>query len=434
VTIGFHALRGDDVVDVVDLAGRPLPPLRCTTSGEARGDPCRNSYDSSVSRQLQVLVDELAEELQRSVVIDDPDCRLLVSSRHYGDEDPMRTAALITRANPPEVVSYLRSLGITGWREPTRVPGRPEMGFESRLCLPLRYSGELVGFLFLIDTVPVRDEELAILCNASPQLSELVRRDWADVDRQASEIDPLLHNLVGTDRSIATAALTELRSLGHLPEGFVLTTVLVLPSEKSTGGETRELLTRVRRAARLVTAGPVLAASAEAGALAIVAGRDEKAVRAAWQSLTRHLTGLPQVPAVGVGVGVSDPNELPASFEQAQAAARAVRAGAASSPADYDSLGIFGLLSSMVPTSLPPSWANTLCRRLDTEISGEFATTLEFFLDHGGNALAVADELHIHRSSVYYRLSRAEELLGVCLADGHTRLQPVVETAPAHGF
>jgi GAF domain-containing protein len=128
----------------------------------------------------------------------------------------MRTAALITRSNPPEVVSYLRSLGITNWQEPTRVPGQPEMGFESRLCVPLRYSGELVGFLFLIDTTPVRDEELTILHNAAPQLAELVRRDWADADHRASEIDPLLRDLVGADRSAAAAAVTELR-LGLYP-------------------------------------------------------------------------------------------------------------------------------------------------------------------------------------------------------------------------
>ncbi|MFC9557754.1 helix-turn-helix domain-containing protein [Rhodococcus sp. NPDC056960] len=375
--------------------------------------------------QLQNLVDELAEELQRSVVIDDADCRLLVSSRHYGDEDPMRIAGLIARSNPPEVVSYLRSLGITSWREPRRVPGRPEMGFESRLCVPLRYNGELVGLLFLIDTVPVRDDELTILHSAAPQLSELLRRDWADADRQATEIEPHLHDLVGSDPGSAAVAVTELRLLGHLPAGFALTAMLVLPSERTTRSQDRELVTGVRRAARLVTDGPILTAPTEDGALAIIAGREAKAAGSAWHSLIEHLSlkGLPRSQVVAVGGVVSDPVELAVSFQQARAGARAVRAGVVSSPAEYDNLGVFGLLSSMAPAGLPPSWASALLRRLDTQVSGEFATTLELFLDHGGDALAVADEMHIHRSSVYYRLSRVEDLLGVSLSDGRTRLE-----------
>ena len=72
---------------------------------------------------------------QRSVVVDDPDCRLLVSSRHYGDEDPMRTAALIMRTNPSEV-----GLLTFDQRWPRVSPGAIVVPRPGGRAAPSRYS------------------------------------------------------------------------------------------------------------------------------------------------------------------------------------------------------------------------------------------------------------------------------------------------------
>ncbi|MGW3232678.1 PucR family transcriptional regulator, partial [Kitasatospora sp. NPDC001095] len=44
---------------------------------------------------LQALVDGLAEELGRSVVLDDPLVRMICASRHFGDEDRVRVRTLL---------------------------------------------------------------------------------------------------------------------------------------------------------------------------------------------------------------------------------------------------------------------------------------------------------------------------------------------------
>ena len=38
---------------------------------------------------VQAVVDRFADELGRSVVVNDPEVRMLFASRHFGDEDPV---------------------------------------------------------------------------------------------------------------------------------------------------------------------------------------------------------------------------------------------------------------------------------------------------------------------------------------------------------
>lgn len=49
--------------------------------------------------------------------------------------------------------------------------------------------------------------------------------------------------------------------------------------------------------------------------------------------------------------------------------------------------------------------------------------TLETYLDLGGDAKKTAAQLHLHRTSLYYRLGRIAETLQTDLGDGLTRLE-----------
>jgi DNA-binding PucR family transcriptional regulator len=54
--------------------------------------------------------------------------------------------------------------------------------------------------------------------------------------------------------------------------------------------------------------------------------------------------------------------------------------------------------------------------------SRELVTTLETYLDHGGNSARTASELHLHRTTLYHRLRQAERVCGVDLGSGEDRL------------
>jgi DNA-binding PucR family transcriptional regulator len=48
--------------------------------------------------------------------------------------------------------------------------------------------------------------------------------------------------------------------------------------------------------------------------------------------------------------------------------------------------------------------------------------TVASYLAHAGSGPAAADDLHIHRTTLYYRLSKITELTGLDLGNGSTRL------------
>ncbi len=124
-------------------------------------------------------------------------------------------------------------------------------------------------------------------------------------------------------------------------------------------------------------------------------------------------------PAAGVSAPRSGLAELDAAWREASAAARAARAEARLGPvAQWTSIGPFRLL-----TALPPRAADDpAVRVLLSAAHRELARTAEVYLDRAGQAGRTASELGIHRQTLYYRLSRVEQLTGLDLDDGEDRL------------
>jgi DNA-binding PucR family transcriptional regulator len=118
--------------------------------------------------------------------------------------------------------------------------------------------------------------------------------------------------------------------------------------------------------------------------------------------------------------------ELPGSFALAAAALRAVEAGAIEAAglvrADdhLAELILFegsGLAGRLAERRLAPLADLTPAGRARME-----ETTLAF-VQHGGNAAAMARALHLHPQTVRYRLTRLRELFGDTLADPDYRFE-----------
>ncbi|MFP3987717.1 helix-turn-helix domain-containing protein, partial [Streptomyces sp. E11-3] len=125
----------------------------------------------------------------------------------------------------------------------------------------------------------------------------------------------------------------------------------------------------------------------------------------------------------GVAAGIGGPlrglADLPTAWAQAVAAARSALAQPGLGPvAEWAAIGPYRLL-----TALPADAAHDSCvRALLSPAHAEIARTAEVFLDHAGQAGRTAAALGIHRQTLYYRLSRVEQLTGLDLDDGQDRL------------
>src|SRR5919198_3127292 len=126
--------------------------------------------------EVQTLVEQLSAELQRSVLVDGAGLRLLAYSPTQGSDDEVRRTAILTRETPRAVRDLHFSQGIARATEAVRTAPRPELGLQSRVCVPIRCQGALFGYLWLID--------------ADQSLTE---EDCAAAERTAAEIGTAMY-------------------------------------------------------------------------------------------------------------------------------------------------------------------------------------------------------------------------------------------------
>ncbi|WP_442811543.1 helix-turn-helix domain-containing protein [Streptomyces sp. NBC_01288] len=124
-------------------------------------------------------------------------------------------------------------------------------------------------------------------------------------------------------------------------------------------------------------------------------------------------------PVAGIGTPRIGLTDLGTAWQEATAACRAALAEPRFAPvADWSGIGPYRLLTALSPES-PHDPAVT---PLLSPAHHELARTAEVYLDCAGQAGRAAAELGIHRQTLYYRLSRVEQLTGLDLDDGEDRL------------
>src|SRR5687768_6347157 len=125
----------------------------------------------------------------------------------------------------------------------------------------------------------------------------------------------------------------------------------------------------------------------------------------------------------GIGPSVQGLERAHESAELARLAARAAAIGIVDVAARWDDLGPYGPLLRIPVAQLGrlalPAEVQHL---LEVDKDGSLLQTMRVYLDAAGAATTAAAALQIHRTTLYYRITRVEELLGIDLSDGRTRL------------
>jgi PucR C-terminal helix-turn-helix domain len=170
---------------------------------------------------------------------------------------------------------------------------------------------------------------------------------------------------------------------------------------------------------------PALRAVPGTAALAVLPGQDgeERALALLVRLRTPEAVEpvLAAVAKLGAPAGAAAPRrgqgDLAAAWREAVGAARAARARPALGPvARWDAIGPYRMLTRLRAEPDPA------VRPLLAADHADLARTAEAFLDHAGQAGRTAGALGIHRQTLYYRLSRIEQLTGLDLDDGEDRL------------
>ncbi|WP_159773329.1 PucR family transcriptional regulator [Streptomyces sp. HM190] len=369
----------------------------------------------------QELVDEISALLGAPATLENRDFELIAFGAYDSEGDldpsaldPVRTRSILTRRSTTAVREWFEGFGITRATAPVRIPPTPEAGvLRGRVCLPVRHRGVVLGYVWLLDGDPgPTDAQLSAAMAVASRIGALLADEaqaGADLTR---ELRAVLTAGPGWERDMAVADLRA--ALGPRGDG-VHTVVCVAPWPSADPDDAPSFRT-VPGATALCTV--PWGAAGQSLAL-LVRLRSPDVAAPALTAAGRLLERAGARAAAGVAGARTGLGELGTAWREASAAARAARAEPRLGPvAEWRSIGPYRLL-----TSLPPGAPqDPAVRALLSPAHRELARTAETFLDCAGQAGRTAAELGIHRQTLYYRLSRVEQLTGLDLDDGEDRL------------
>ncbi|WP_432165891.1 PucR family transcriptional regulator [Streptomyces sp. bgisy031] len=391
--------------------------------------------NGGVKGDYQELVDEISALLSAPATLENRDFGLIAFGAHDSDSDfdestldPVRTRSILTRRSTAAVRTWFEGFGIARATGPVRIPPTPEAGvYRGRICLPVRHRGVVLGYVWLLDDDPgPTEQQLTAAMEVAGRIGALLADEaqaGADLTREFREV---LTAERGWQRDMAVAALRT--ALGSRADGLhAVVCVAPWPSPSSrlhSSGEGPYADPDDAPSFRTIPAADALCtvpwgAAGQALALLVrLRSADALGPAMAATAKLRERAGTAVV-AAGFGGARRELGDLGAAWQEATAAARAALAEPRLGPdAHWAAIGPYRLL-----TALPPDTAHDpVLAPLLLPANRQLARTAEVFLDCAGQAGRTAAELGIHRQTLYYRLSRVEQLTGLDLDDGEDRL------------
>ncbi|MEV6025070.1 helix-turn-helix domain-containing protein [Streptomyces sp. NPDC052036] len=375
----------------------------------------------------QELVDEISALLGAPATLENRDFELIAFAAYdSGDDefdeatlDPVRTRSILTRRSTAAVRTWFEGFGIARATGPVRIPPTPEAGvYRGRVCLPVRHRGVVLGYVWLLADEPGPSEaQLSAAMEVAARIGALL----ADEAQAGADLTRELRAALTAERGWhQEAAVAELRTaLGARGEGL-LTVVCVAPWPSADPDDAPSVRTIPAATALCTvpwgTSGQSLALLVRLRSADVPAPALTAATRLLREAEGSRGGGRTAAGVAGARHGLA---ELGIAWLEASAAARAALAEPRFGPvAQWSAIGPYRLL-----TGLPPEAAHDpAVRVLLSPAHRELARTAEVFLDCAGQAGRTAAELGIHRQTLYYRLSRVEQLTGLDLDDGEDRL------------
>lgn len=374
----------------------------------------------SSSASLDDALQDLSEVVGRPLVVLDWAMSVVGYSIHEDDADRQRLSMLLAhsgRWDPPAatVPDYVTT-------------ELPQIG--RCLLIPLTDHRRRVGYLLTavddepVDDERVDDEALHALLHGASGLGVLLSLRLLYDEHDRSRARELLVRVIGSDSGQRRAAAEALIAEHHIGGASQYAAVVIGGDPRpgrSPDSSALAVWTTLDFVARSSTAS-VVGSTLDDGTGIVIFPRPVVSDR-----LTRILTdvGLGDVRA-GIGPVVGRLEEVHRSVTLARRALRVAWLAPADHgrATDWDDTGVDGVLAMLPIEHLTvddlPRSVRVL---LGAKLSPEIMSTLQTYLDCGGDALRTARTLNIHRSTLYYRLGRVRSALDCDLRDGRLRLE-----------
>jgi purine catabolism regulator len=379
---------------------------------------------------LKHLATELAELLQHSISIEN-DRFEAIATANVAEVDEARRYTQLHGRTDPRLVEALEKRGILpAIREdlrPHHLPSMPEVGLEmERILAPIVVHSEIYGFMWVIaDKHGLSEIDMMAIESGATIAALMLLYQESVQSAEASLKGSLINQLIQGDGARETI-LTD----ASMRYGVDLRSpyVMMLVECPMTGSQKLNSLYRAINQ-MIASDGWQAVVGQFAGQIVVLAQDNEhlKAMAARVQervALTKlAVNGNPRVGVSGLLQGA---DKVRVAYEQCQDVLRITeRLDPSGRVVYFSGLGYLHTIYHAGSGSIDGNPYVPLLRRLLDEKQADLFRTLEAYLDSGGNGVGTAETLHIHRSTLNYRLQRIFQICDVNLADpiARTNLQ-----------
>lgn len=360
---------------------------------------------------LQTLVDGIAADLDAAISLVGPDEYLLVHSAHDNAVvDDVRRMSIMHRRMSLEQRTWFEQWGYRDATRPVHTPADTRLGVLERWCVPVRFRGSSLGFLWLIGHHEITEEELAPAVEASHQIAALLYRQ-----RLLTQVDTDLLRLVLLPHPEGEGAIGEVRLLRTYAQDEPIAVVAVgIASDDELSPEAlNDLTVAVQRAGSRAPRGPVLCGVISGLGILLAplrAGDDLTPAKRLAENASRLAAHLADDRGIIAAIGSPAPLERASeSYAAARRTFQIMQAIPDLGPlAAWEELGVFRALALIAGEGAQHDAVDPRVRQLlDDE---GLADTAETFLDLAGDVQRTAAQMFIHRTTLYQRLDRIAAL------------------------
>lgn len=313
------------------------------------------------SQDIQDSVEALGSRLGLPILVEDARFQPLWWSAQDA-VDGHRLRSILQRTVHPAAVAMVKKLKLATAAGPVRTPAVPAAEMLPRWCVPLRSGPTLLGYLWVLDRDgTVTEDDLVAVTGCAAQAGAYLAQTAEHAEDHDRRLAELLTVLAA---SPAPDAVRELVALEHLDAD-----------------------------ARVVVEAP-----GRTGGWDLAAGLSAHVVAPEHDGATS-----------GAPVAVAD---LHLAVYRALKTRQVVRAGGQLDRPSWDRLGAWHLIIA-APGELIPADIHPGADRLAGLPRPDLLTTARTTLELGGDVAAAAAVLHVHRTTLYYRLDRITEVTGV---------------------
>lgn len=314
------------------------------------------------SVDIQIAVDNLAIHYGQSVLIEDLEQRPIWWST-VGEVDSIREKTILYRQVDEPTAQVVVDFNLRNESSPVRTPEIESLEMWSRWCMPIRKGSDLFGFLWLLDPRnEIQESSLERLIECASQAAQ-VMDDLGQLNKRQFTRDELIAKLL---LSADEKAAKELISLESLPDDAKVQVKIPADPKGWVFGNR----------------------------FSIHAG----------QEIDNSATSGAPVPLL----------DLNQSVNRAKLTSQAVRAGAKLEIESWDHLGAWRLIVE-APDFTNPNDIHPAAQILIDANRPELLDTARVVLDNDGDVNVSAQLMFLHRTTLYYRIERISELIGVDL-------------------